>query len=302
MSFQIAIARILCSVVMRNRKPILVTGGTGFIGAPVSRALERLGYAVHEGPRRDLLNAKERATLIEEAGAESMIHLAWETEHGKFWTSSLNAVWEEASIDLFRRFYQAGGRRVVGTGSCAEYDWTTCASVFNETDPLLPHTAYGAAKARTAQALDRLSEQYGGTAVWARLFFMFGPGEPRSRLLPLMIQAARSGIPVDCGPSDTVRDFWHVDRLAQGLALLAISDLEGPVNLGAGSPIRFDELAAMIEEEFDAPGTVRCDRRSLGKGEPRSLVAGTQRSSLLGLPKGDFRADLLAYCRIFDAT
>ena len=32
--------------------------------------------------------------------------------------------WLSASLDLFRVFAGAGGSRVLGVGSCAEYDWS----------------------------------------------------------------------------------------------------------------------------------------------------------------------------------
>ncbi|MEM1276429.1 MAG: NAD-dependent epimerase/dehydratase family protein [Pseudomonadota bacterium] len=283
---------------MADRR-ILVTGRGGFIGRPTVRALERQGFTVHDGPRRDLLTPKGRADLIKEANADILLHLAWVTEHGKFWTSPLNAAWEEASLDLFRRFYDAGGGRVVATGSCAEYDWSTGAEAFDEADPLNPHTEYGAAKLRTGQALAQITAEFDRSAAWARLFFMFGPGEPLTRLIPLMITATRSGDRIECGPADTIRDFWHVDRLGQALAILAASNLDGPVNLGSGQPIRFDQVGAIIEEVFAASGCICFDRRPLGQGEPIRLVAGTRRSSELGLPVADLKADLVAYCRTF---
>lgn len=275
---------------------VLLTGAGGFVGRAVRRALEARGASVHSGPRRNLLDAGERATLIREAGAEVLIHLAWITAHGSYWQSPENSGWEAASRDLFRRFAASGGRRIVGIGTCAEYDWSTGAPTFPESAPLAPRTAYGAAKARTGEALMELAALSGTSAAWARLFFLFGPGEPQARLIPLMIRAAREGIPLDCGPAGTVRDFWHVDRCGEALAALAMSELTGPVNVAGGAGSTFGEIGRTIEAAFRRRDILNFGARTLGPGEPPRIVADTTRLGALQLPAADLRADLADYC------
>jgi len=278
---------------------VVVTGATGFVGRPTVAALTARGAAVHRGPRRDLLDPAGRAALIDEAGAEILVHLAWVTEHGAFWSSPLNAAWEAASRDLFARFYAAGGRRIVATGSCAEYDWSTGAEVLAEDAALAPHTVYGAAKARTGAALADLAAARGGSAAWGRVFFLFGPGEPERRLIPAMIAACARGEPLDCGPAATVRDFWHVKHLGAALAALALSDLTGAINLASGRATRFDEIGRVIERAFGAEGLIRFDARALGPGEPARLVADTTRLAGLGLAPARLEADLAGYCALW---
>src|SRR5205823_13981481 len=52
-----------------------------------------------------------------------LLHLAWETEHGHFWTSPENLRWVEAALHLWRRLDEVSGYRAVGAGTCAEYTW-----------------------------------------------------------------------------------------------------------------------------------------------------------------------------------
>ena len=72
------------------------------------------------GPR--LVGAGNR-DLIEEVRPSHLLHFAWETRHGYFWQAPENQIWAEATVDLARAFKDAGGRRAVFAGSCAEYDW-----------------------------------------------------------------------------------------------------------------------------------------------------------------------------------
>lgn len=279
---------------------ILVTGAGGYLGRPLVRALggrAEIVPATLDGARADLLDRTARAALVAARPADTLIHLAWVTEHGAFWSSEANADWEEASIDLFHRFRDAGGRRIVGVGTCAEYDWTTGADRFAEEAPLAPHTVYGRAKVRTLEALQAL----GGDWAWARVFFSFGPGEPAARLVPAMLDAVREGREIGIGPGSTQRDFWHVDELASALAELALSGVTGPVNLASGIATSFAELARLAERT--GPGRVLTDTRPLGPGEPGSLVAdATRLQSEVGHRPGPALRDALADYAKFRAT
>ena len=157
---------------------VLVTGADGFVGRHVVAALRLRGVRVLAAPRAatDLLDPAGRRALIEAERPEGLIHLAWVTEHGKFWSSAENVSWREASGDLFDLFFAAGGRRAVGAGSCAEYDWSGETARIREDAPLAPHSIYGKAKAETAEALMTTAARHGGSAAWGRLFFLFGDG------------------------------------------------------------------------------------------------------------------------------
>lgn len=257
---------------------ILVTGGHGLIGRHVVAALSGRAEVIAPGRREvDLLDPAQRRTLVTGARADILIHLAWVTEHGKFWASPDNAAWEAASVDLFRHFYGAGGRRAVATGSCAEYDWTTGTGQFAETASLAPHTAYGAAKVRTAAQLAELAAVDETEWAWARVFFLYGAGEPPGRLVPLILRAALAGEPLGIGPGATERDFMDVRDLGAAIAALALSDLQGSVNVASGSGTSFRDLAAIVERLAGTTGVIRTNQRPLGAGEPARLVADTTR-------------------------
>lgn len=265
---------------MQGKPRIMVTGAGGYIGRHVIAALAGKADIVPvtvNGARADLLDKAQRRQLFQPEPPDVLIHLAWVTEHGAFWSSPLNEAWLAASEDLFRLFYANGGRRLVATGSCAEYDWKTGADQFIETAPLAPHTDYGASKVRAMDALVRHADNAGGAWAWGRIFFSFGMGEPEKRLVPAMLRAAKTGETLGIGPGNTVRDFWPVETLGKSIAALALSDVEGPVNVASGQATTFADMARMIEATGARHGIIRPDSRPLGAGEPISLVADVSR-------------------------
>ena len=279
---------------------VLITGMGGFIGRRVAAALRARGVEALDARRvgaRDLLRAADRRAAVSAARADALVHLAWITARGTFWHSERNDAWEVASADLFERFFAAGGRRAVGVGSCAEYDWTR-AGAFAEDAPLAPRTRYGAAKARAGEALLRAADARGASGAWARVFFPFGDGEPPARLVPSMLRACLERAPLSCGPRDATRDFWDARNVAEALAALALSELSGAINVASGEATSFAALGALIERISGAEGMLRFGARALAAGEPLAIVAdATRLREALGFrARVSLEAGLSGYC------
>ncbi len=151
----------------------------------------------------------DRARLLAEVRPTHLLHLAWIAEHGRYWEAPENDAWVDASIDLTARFAAMGGKRFVGAGSCAEYDWSDgslAAGVCEEgLTPCRPSTLYGRSKLRFCE---HLSAHGALSQAWGRLFFLYGPWEDPRRLVPTIIQSlleGQAGAGSDQGT--TVRDF-----------------------------------------------------------------------------------------------
>jgi nucleoside-diphosphate-sugar epimerase len=258
---------------------VLVTGARGFIGRHAVAALRERGFEVHEAGRRDgdLLAPGGPRRLVDETEPTHLLHLAWNTEPGRYWTTPENLAWTEASLALYRAFAERGGERAVLAGTCAEYDWTQ-GMCREDATPLRPATLYGASKHALSTAVAAYGDAYGPPTAWGRVFFLYGPGEHPARLVPAVIRGllARERVAVTHGRQ--VRDFMHVaDVGAAFAALVDRDDVAGAVNVASGEPVSLREIVAAISARLDGEGLVGFGERPVPAGEPTVLVADATR-------------------------
>jgi nucleoside-diphosphate-sugar epimerase len=228
---------------------VLLTGAGGFIGSHCIAPLRARGYDViatyhaHspapvEGVqwlKADLMDPGAIGLLVEQARASQLLHLAWYVEPGKLIEAPVNLAWCGASIELLRRFHAAGGERVVMAGSCYEYDWRY--GYCNEQlTPRCPDTLYGAAKLGLSEIMLGYCKSTGLSAGWGRMFFLYGPNENPRRLVPAVIQSLLKGEPAQTSHGRQVRDYCHVQDVADGLVALLDSSARGAYNIANGQP------------------------------------------------------------------
>lgn len=260
-----------------TRGRVLLTGATGLIGRHCLRPLEEAGLTVVTASRAagdDLLADPEG--VVARAGADRLVHLAWHDGARDRWSSPANLDWVGASLRLLRAFAAAGGRRAVMAGSCAEYDWTG-AGRLAEDAPLRPATLYGAAKAATGIAAVAGAPALGLSLAWARIFFVYGPGEPEGRLFGDLIRGLAAGREVACTDGRQRRDFLHADDVGRALVAVLESPLEGPVNIGSGRAVAVAGMIGEIARQIGRPDLVRLGARPRPPGDPALIEAATGR-------------------------
>jgi len=271
-------------------KKIILTGAAGFIGWHCIPLLLSRKYEIHAVTSReipgsaprvqwhilDLLNPRQVEELVRSVHPTHILHLAWYTAPGSYWTSQENLKWVQASEHLGGVFRESGGMRIVTAGTCAEYDWSNgyCSE---EITPIKPATLYGEAKHSLHVKMDEILKDSPVSSAWGRLFFPYGPREHPTKLVSSVVSALLRGNPAPCTNGSQVRDYIYVEDVAEAFVQLLDSPVTGPVNIGSGVPVSVKEIIELIGEKTGRHDLIHYGGISGSRPETPLVVADIRR-------------------------
>lgn len=272
-------------------KSVLLTGASGFIGRQSIAPLLTRNFKVHcvtsrepsgapaggvEWHLADLLDAQATNAVISRLQPTHLLHFAWVTQPGSYWTSAANLTWVQASLSLIQSFQKFGGQRMVIAGTCAEYDGRYGYCTEGVT-PAEPATLYGVAKNTLRLLLDAYARQVSLSTAWGRLFFTYGPFEASPRLVPSVITSLLKGEVARCTHGRQIRDWLHVADVADAFVTLLDSDLTGSVNIASGEPVAIRDVILRIAKQFGQPDRVQFGALPARDDDPPMLVGNSRR-------------------------
>jgi nucleoside-diphosphate-sugar epimerase len=274
---------------VKTASRVLITGSTGFIGRQLLNLIDGKEFQIIASGRGfrpkwlksdiewlsgDLLCLKSRSEIVKEARATHLVHLAWFTESGAFWQSKINLDWVSATLDLVKQFHTEGGKHIVCSGSCAEYDWND--EVLSEDHTKLSaQSLFGVSKASCCRILMKYAETYNLTLGWGRIFFVYGPREHPSRLVPTVINKLKNGQKVSVTKGLQKRDYLHVTDVARCFEKMLRAKYHGAVNVGSGEPKAIRQIIETIEGNFGLENLVEYGAIPERVGDPKLLSADT---------------------------
>ena len=254
----------------------LVTGGGGFIGSNVVRALLARGDDVRvldnfsTGSRANLAGLESDVQLVEgDLRSYERVHAAVRGAEVVFHEGALpsvprsvqdplttTAVNVEGTLNVLLAARDEGVRRIVNASSSSVYG-NTGKLPRVETQAPDPISPYAVAKLAAERFCTSFTRVYGMEIVSLRYFNVFGPRQdPTSQyaaVVPRFIRAIADGEPVTIyGDGDQSRDFTFVDNVV-GANLLAADapDVGGEIlNVATGDSVtvnaRADAIGAML--------------------------------------------------------
>lgn len=242
--------------------PVAVTGASGFVGQHVLRELVSRGVPVLALSRRPVnvtlgewravdMGCPDRTTVELIASCHSLIHLAW---GGLPHYLAARHLEEElpAQVAFLQQATAAGLRSLVVSGTCLEYGMQE--GELRESQQAMPHVPYAQAKDQLRSRLEALCAQTQTKLCWARLFYVYGPGQSPNSLWPLLQAAIAHGdatFPMSGGQQ--VRDFLPIEEAAEALVDLALGQADcGVVNLSSGEPVTVEQRVRRWAQESGA--------------------------------------------------
>lgn len=282
---------------MRLPEPILVTGGTGFVGTPLTKALTDQGYNVTGAGTKDgnLCHSVIARELVQKYGTGTVFHLAAKVggiganraEPYAFWKETL-----EIGMNVLDASLRYGTQLLIQVGSICCYPlhppipFPEFAMWNGFPEPT--NSPYGIAKRALQTGTNCAARESGGKLHWAFPLptNMYGPGEnfdlETSHVIPALIrkfvEATESGANevVLWGTGSPTRDFLYVDDAVTGLIACAEyvaregKNIEA-VNLGSGHEISIEAIAKRIKELAGFTGKITWDSEK-PDGQPRRWV------------------------------
>jgi len=252
----------------------LVTGGAGFIGSSLARALLGRGDRVRiidnfsSGKRENLADMIGRLELIEADildpvalaravdGVELVFHEAAIPSVPKSMEEPIenHAANATGTLEVLERARRAGVRRVVYAASSAAYgDAPGLPKV--ESMPPAPISPYGGSKLAGEYYCQVYARAYGLETVCLRYFNVFGPRQdPKSEyaaVIPKFITSALAGQqPRIFGDGSQSRDFCHIDNVVEANFKAASADARqvsgGVFNIACGVATDLNQVVALI--------------------------------------------------------
>ena len=233
-----------------GNKKVILTGASGLIGTEVLQSLldsdlEIFAIDIKEGNIKNnrihwincnLFDENSIKKIFEEIKPEYMMHFAWCVTG--YFNDNLNFDFLAASINLLKHFNKNGGKRVIMTGTYAEYGEN--ASILKEDMPTNPLNLYSKCK----NHLNRIATDYcsanGISFGWARLFSVFGKETDNRRLTADVIEHLKKNEEVVIRSGSLIRDYIYVKDIANAMVKFLLSNVEGSVNIcsGQGTSIR----------------------------------------------------------------
>ena len=271
---------------------VLVTGGTGFLGSHVCRALESHGVDV-VAPGREVCDLRDRDDvdgLLAKVSPDAVIHLAARVGGIGANAASPGAFFYENAlmgIQLLEAARVAEIPKVVIAGTVCSYP-KFAPIPFREEDlwtgyPDETNAPYGLAKKMLLVQAAAYRRQYGSNFVTLIPANLYGPGDnfdPSSShviasLLRRFFHARERGdesVTV-WGDGSASREFLYVEDCAAAFCLALMHyDQDEPVNLGTGEETTIRDLVELVKRATGYEGRIEWDTTK-PNGQPRRSLA-----------------------------
>lgn len=247
---------------------VLVTGASGFLGQHIVPQLLARGHSVEAVARNETRARRfdwfdrvhfhardiheEMTRPAEEFGhPDTVVHLAWPglPNYSELFHFEENL---PGDYHFLKELVKGGVRHLLVAGTCFEYGMRE--GCLTENMYPQPQNSYALAKDTLHRFLTELQRHEAFTLQWARMFYMYGPGQNSKSLLARLERSIAGGEEVfEMTSGEQLRDYLPVEEVARRLALLVEEPAHaGAINICSGKPI---SVRRLVEEHVERLGS-----------------------------------------------
>lgn len=285
-----------------QKRSILVTGGEGFLGSFIVKALKKRGCRnifVPSVRNYDLVRMEDVKRVYRDSQPDIVLHLAAKVggiganqeNPGTFFYDNLMMGLQMMELGRRKKI-----EKFVALGTICCYPKFTNVP-FKEDElwngyPEETNAPYGLAKKMLLVQSQAYRQQYGFNSIFLMPVNLYGPGDnfdlKTSHVIPALIrkclEAKIKGLSkiIVWGTGKPTREFLYVEDAAEGIVLATEKyDKSDPVNLGSGVEISIKDLVRLIVKLTGFEGKVLWDS-SKPDGQPRRLLDITKAEKAFG--------------------
>jgi nucleoside-diphosphate-sugar epimerase len=241
------------------KKKILITGSNGFVGKSIKEELKNKHHVYGLGRKKNKeknyfninLNEKKKLNqLFKKIKFDIIIHCAWYTNHEDYRQSKKNNEYLKMSKFLLDSFIMNGGKEFISLGTCEEYKKKKFGkNFFSERSEIKPINNYAKCKNIFHNYLKSKKIKY----KWLRIFYLFGEGENKKRLFPLIINHIYKNKKIKINYPYFKTDFIYVKKLAKIINKIIDKKVSGVFNLCSGESINIINIYDIIKNLLKKP-------------------------------------------------
>lgn len=309
-----------------NGKPVLVTGGAGFIGSHLVELLVERGARVtivddfSSGSRENVASVADSITMLEcdvreldwkkhlrDEPAEAIFHFAANayvppSVESPSFDYEINFASTFRLLEALRE--SSWGGRMVFASSAAVYGNAVRVPI-SESDPTVPISPYGVGKLAAERYLAVFAPLYGLNLASVRFFSAYGPRQRKQVVFDLLAKLSVDAerLPIH-GDGTQVRDFLFVKDAARAAMIVAENgELNGEAyNVGAGRGSTIDTLATSLCALLGLDPLL-CYTGVNRPGDPEKLIVDISKIQSIGYqPAVDFEEGLAAVVKWFQTV
>lgn len=214
---------------------IFITGGTGFIGKYIVKKLEEDKHKLFLLDK-NLTNIEKWKKEVKGFKPDAAIHLAWEglPDYGP--SQSIKNL--NYGLNLMNFLAEIGCKKVVMAGS----SWENLPQPFN---------AFSSAKIALKLISQEIAKENNLIFIWARFFFVYGPGQRETSLIPYLIKCLKENKRPQIKNLYARNDFIYVEDIAKAINCIIINaKSSAEYDIGTGIRTTVQDIVKILFKDY----------------------------------------------------